>query len=210
MPRVKVCGLTREADLDAAVSAGADAVGAIVDVPVDTPRERSPSAAADLLGAAPPFVTTVLVTMPDSVDHARELRNRTDPDVLQVHGGLTPDEIATLGEDGTVLAGVSHDESDIEAFAEAADGLVVDTAGEDGAGGTGRTHDWDATRALHSLPAPIVLAGGLTPANVAEAVSVVEPHAVDVSSGVEAAPGEKDHQLVADFVAAATGVEGQG
>jgi phosphoribosylanthranilate isomerase len=204
MPRVKVCGLTREQDLAAAVAAGVDAVGAIVDVPVDTPRELSPDAAADLFETTPPFVTTVLVTMPDAVDRARQLVDRVEPDVLQIHDGVAPEGVVALGEDVSVLAGVTNDEPDIEAYAAAADGLVVDTAGESGAGGTGRAHDWTATRDVGPLSAPIVLAGGLTPGNVAEAVSVVEPHAVDVSSGVEVSPGMKDHDLIEEFVAAAT------
>ena len=108
----------------------------------------------------------------------------------------------TANAPGSKVGG-ADDEPDIEAYAAAADGLVVDTAGESGAGGTGRIHDWTATRDVGPLSSPIVLAGGLTPENVAEAVSVVGPHAVDVSSGVETSPGVKDHDLIEKFVAAA-------
>jgi phosphoribosylanthranilate isomerase len=85
------------------------------------------------------------------------------------------------------------------------DALLGDSVGEDGGGGTGRTHDWDATREFaESVEAPVVLAGGLTPENVGRAVDAVDPFAVDVASGVEAAPGEKDHAAVREFVANVT------
>lgn len=205
MPRVKVCGLTNETDLAMAVEAGADAVGAIVDVPVDTPREIDPSRAAALFDSAPPFVSTVLVTMPESIARATELVERTSPDVCQVHAGLPPAAIEKLVESGiTTVAVVDHGD-DVEAYAEAADALLVDSTDDSGAGGTGRTHDWEATSNLGPLAAPIVLAGGLTPENVRAAIETVEPYAVDVSTGVEAEPGEKDPDLVASFVANATG-----
>lgn len=211
MPRVKVCGLTNEADLMTAVEAGADAVGAIVDVPVDTPREIDPSKAALLFDSAPPFVSTVLVTMPGSISRATDLVEQTSPDVLQVHAGLPPEAIDELVESGiTTVASVDHGNDDIEAFAEAADALLVDSTDESGGGGTGRTHDWAATRDLRPLPAPIVLAGGLTPENVTDAIAAVDPFAVDVSTGVEAEPGEKDTALVTEFVANATGMEETG
>ena len=88
MTRVKICGLTTAADRDAAVAAGADALGFVVDVAVDTPREISPETAADLVAGAPPFVTTVLVTMPAAVQAAVRLQDRVEADAIQVHGDL--------------------------------------------------------------------------------------------------------------------------
>ncbi|HKL29943.1 MAG TPA: phosphoribosylanthranilate isomerase, partial [Natrialbaceae archaeon] len=96
MTRVKICGLTTREDVSAAVDAGADAVGVISDVPVDTHREVAPEAAADLLAEVPPFVASVLVTMPDTPARAIELVERADPDVLQVHGDLPPGDLAFL------------------------------------------------------------------------------------------------------------------
>jgi len=202
MARVKVCGFRQKAALDAAVEAGVDAVGAIVDVPVDTPREVDADTARELFASVPPFVSTVLVTMPESVSQARTLVGAVEPDALQVHAGLAPAEIEALADEVPTLAGVDPDEPAIEAYARAADGLIVDSTDESGAGGTGRTHDWTATRDL-ALEAPIVLAGGLTPGNVAQAVEAVEPFAVDVASGVEADPGRKDPDLMTAFVEAA-------
>lgn len=202
MPRVKICGFTREADVEAAVAAGVDAVGAIVDVSVETPREVSARRARELFASVPPFVSTVLVTMPDGLERARELLGVVEPDAIQVHGGLDPAAIEALAAEISTLVALEQDDPAIEAAARAADAVVVDSTDERGAGGTGETHDWRATRKL-DLPAPIVLAGGLTPENVTRAVEVVEPYAVDVASGVETDPGQKDPGMVTDFVAAA-------
>lgn len=208
MTRTKICGLTSEADLRAAVDAGADAVGVITDVPVDSPRAVSVDRAAELIAAAPPFVSTVLVTMPEAPDRAAELVRRASPDAVQVHGGLPPGDLAYLRSKVSarvVRAVEAGDPEQARRYDDVADALLVDTAGEGGAGGTGRTHDWSHTSELTAeLDSPVVLAGGLTPDNVAEAVATVAPFAVDVASGVEHDDGGKDHDAVASFVENAT------
>ncbi len=212
MTRVKICGLTREADRDAAIAAGADALGFIVDVAVETPREIAPSRARDLVAGVPPFVTTVLVTMPDSVQAAVVRQDRVGADAVQIHATLDPGEVGALGErvDADVLAAVDP-EGDLAAYADAADALLVDSIDDSGGGGTGETVDWAATRqAVADLDAPVVLAGGLTPGNVAEAVETVAPYGVDTASGTEREGGVKDHDAVRAFVAnarEATGAE---
>lgn len=201
MTRVKVCGITSRNDLELAVRAGADAIGLIADVDVETPREIDPDLAVELARATPPFVTTVLVTMPDTPEATVELASRIQPDVVQIHGASTPGDLAYLSAnlDGDVIKAVSPGEA--ETYETVADALLVDSLDETGAGGTGTTHDWDRTRELvEKLSAPVVLAGGLTPENVAEAVETVHPFAVDVASGVEAKPGRKDADAVASFV----------
>jgi len=206
MPRVKVCGITREADLAVAIEAGADAVGFIVGVSVETPRELAPERAAELVERVPPFVTAVLVTMPDSVETAAELHERVGTDAVQVHGGFDPDDLAALREriDRPLLRAVDATDPDVRAHAGAADALLLDSTDEQGGGGTGEAHDWDrASDLVESLDVPVVLAGGLTPANVAAAVERVDPFAVDVASGVESAGGAKDHDAMRQFVAAA-------
>lgn len=207
MTRAKICGLTTEADLAAAVDAGADAVGVVTDVPVDTPRAVSVERAADLLATAPPFVAGVLVTMPESPDHAAELVESAHPDVLQVHD-VPPDDVARIAAavDPQVVAGVdAADPERARRYDGVADALLVDSTTESGAGGTGRTHDWaDAAALADELDSPLALAGGLTPTNVAEAVRTVEPYAVDVATGTESESGRKDHDAVRAFVRAAT------
>ncbi|WP_232702545.1 phosphoribosylanthranilate isomerase [Halobacterium wangiae] len=203
MTRVKICGLTSETDLRAAAAAGADAVGVISDVPVDTPREVAVERATDLVAAAPPFVTTVLVTMPATPERAVELVDRVDPDVVQLHGDLPVGDVAYVAAkaDAAVLKSVDAGDPGAGRYDDVVDALLVDSADAGGGGGTGRTHDWDATREFAaSVDSPVVLAGGLTPENVADAVDAAEPYAVDVASGVEVAGGKKDHDAVRAFV----------
>ena len=206
--RVKLCGMPDADARDAAVAAGADAVGLVCDVPVDTPREIEPERAADLAASTPPFVAATLVTMVETVGETVDLAERVRPDALQVHAA-DPAEVATLAGDvrASVIAAVDLD-ADLAAYAETADALLLDSTGEGGAGGTGRTHDWERSRtAVEDLDCPVVLAGGLTPENVPEAVRTVRPYAVDVASGIESAPGEKDPERMAAFAAAARGAE---
>jgi phosphoribosylanthranilate isomerase len=208
--RVKICGVTSAADRDAVVASGADAVGVITDVPVDTPREVSADAARNLLAGVPPFVTGTLVTMPDSVQDAVTLVDKVAPDALQVHttdglGG--PHGAGALRDriDVPLIVAVDADDPGVaRAFDDVADALLVDSVDAAGGGGTGETHDWERTRAVaDTLDAPLVLAGGLTPENVADAIDTVAPYAVDTATGVEAAGGEKDHAAVRGFVQAA-------
>ena len=204
MTRVKICGITCREDLRVAVDAGADAVGLLVDVPVETPREISARRAADLAAEVPPFVSTVLVTMPETPNRAAELARAVEPDAVQVHGDLGAGDLAylTASVEASVVKTVSATELDrARRYDDIADALLVDSVDEDGAGGTGRTHDWERTRALtDDLDSPVVLAGGLVPENVAEAVEAVDPFAVDVASGVESTGGRKDADAVATFV----------
>ncbi len=207
MTRVKICGITNEADRDAAVGAGADAVGVIADVAVETPREVAPDRAREVVAGVPPLVTSVLVTMPESVQAAVALQEHVGATAVQVHATLGPGEVGALGErlDADVLAAVGP-EADLAAYADAADALLVDSVDGSGGGGTGETVDWERTRgAVAGLDAPVLLAGGLTPENVAAAVETVGPYGVDTASGVERAGGLKDHDAVRSFVANARG-----
>ncbi|WP_423999512.1 phosphoribosylanthranilate isomerase [Haloarcula salina] len=208
MTRVKICGVTGGEDRDAVVAAGADAVGVIHGVPVDTPREVDEATAATLIDGVPPLVTGVLVTMPTTVQEAVTRVDAVEPDAVQVHDGLSPAELGALDSRITqsIVAVVAANAPDIEDYAAHADALLVDSVDADGGGGTGETHDWERTReVVDSLDVPVVLAGGLTPENVAEAVETVGPFAVDVASGVESEGGRKDHDAVERFVRNATG-----
>jgi Phosphoribosylanthranilate isomerase len=204
MSRVKICGLTNQADLQAAVEAGTDAIGVISAVDVATSREVDRGTAAELIAAVPPFVTATLVSMPDDAEHAVELVKAIRPDALQLHGDFDADDLGYIrAETGVkVIAAVDHEETDRAAALDGvADALLVDSTTEAGAGGTGETHDWEATADLvETLTTPVVLAGGLTPDNVGEAVRVAAPFGVDVASGVERSEGSKDHTAVATFV----------
>lgn len=210
MARVKICGLTNAADLATAVDAGADALGVICDVPVDTPREVSVEQARSLVSSAPPFVTTVVVTMCSDPDRAIELVETVGPDAIQLHGSVDSavlERVQSAVDIDVVLAIDSDEVSAAERYDGdgLVDALLVDSVSDDGGGGTGETHDWERTRdATAALETPVVLAGGLTPANVADAVRTVEPFAVDVASGVETEGGVKDADAVRSFVERAT------
>ncbi|WP_254863655.1 phosphoribosylanthranilate isomerase [Halovivax gelatinilyticus] len=203
MTRVKICGITRETDLAAAVEAGADAVGFVCEVPVETPRACSIERVCELIAATPPFVTTVLVTMTD-VERAIDLVDIAEPDVVQIHAEYAAGDLAYLRSavDASVVLATGVDRvPSVAQFEDLVDALVVDSVDDAGAGGTGETHDWERTRtAASTLSIPIVLAGGLAPGNVGAAVRAVEPYGVDVSTGVESAGGEKDPDAVRSFV----------
>lgn len=204
MVRVKVCGHTREEDVVASIDAGVDAVGVISDVPVDTPREVDVRTARTLLADLPPFVSGVLVTMAEDPADVITLVEAVSPDALQLHAGLGVEAIGRVQDalDVPVIVAAGVEDVDrIESVDRVSDAILLDSRGESGAGGTGRTHDWNRAREIRTtVDSPVVLAGGLTPENVAEAVEAVEPYAVDVASGVESVGGVKDHRNVGRFV----------
>ncbi|MCA1814643.1 MAG: phosphoribosylanthranilate isomerase [Halobacteriales archaeon] len=196
MTRVKVCGMRSAEDVRAASRAGADALGFVVASP-GSPRELAPSQAAQLASLAPPFVQTLLVTRETQPARLAALQGAAPLDALQVHGLRDAVEAHAVrkavhgklvlavpaGPEARDLAGV---------FAPFADAILLDS----GAGGTGQTHDWRAAaRIVKAIPKPVVLAGGLTPANVARAVRAVKPWAVDVSGGVEGAQGKSPRKV---------------
>ncbi len=208
--RVKICGLTTEADRDVAVEAGADAVGFIVDVPVDSHREISLDEAKTLIDGTSPFVTTVLVTMATSVDAALKLLERSGADAIQLHGDVTDSFVAELTNVSTrrVLAAVDPHDSSVQQLAAQADAIVLDNIAPDGTGGTGERTDWERVSTLiDELDAPVILAGGLDPTNAATAIDEVAPYALDVASGVEDAHGRKDPVAVEQFIQRTVAIE---
>ena len=194
--RVKICGLCRSGDVHAAVRAGADAVG-FVFVP-ESKRQVDARQAAGLARAVPPFVERVGLFLDADAETIRSVLRRVPLGLLQFHGredaafcrqfGLPYIKAVSAGR-GAVTAAET-------AFADAV-GILVDSHAPGGLGGTGRTVDWDE---LEAGRLPLILAGGLTPDNVARAVRVVQPWAVDVSSGVETAPGIKDPDAIRRFI----------
>jgi len=192
--KVKICGLTRPQDVDAAVAAGADAVGFVF---TRSPREVAPNAAARLAARVPDGVLRVgLFLDPERADVTTVLE--TVPlDLLQFHGAEAPAFCAAFAL--PYLKAVSMLDAGVDevvAAHDAAAGLLLDSHDPGGAGGTGRAFDW---RRRVTTDRPLWLAGGLVPDNVAEAVRTVRPYAVDVSSGVESAPGIKDPERILSF-----------
>lgn len=196
--RVKICGLTRPGDVEAAVAAGADAVG-LVFHPA-SPRFVTVDQAAELCRVLPPFVAAVGLFVDAPGQRIRAVLDRVPLDLIQFHGEEPPDLCASFGRrwikairmrpglDLTAQAGV---------YSGAA-GLLLDAFDPVLAGGTGKTFDWGCIP--DALGSPLVLAGGLTPDNVAEAIRRVRPFAVDVSGGVESAKGIKDPAKISAFM----------
>ncbi len=215
--RAKICGIRSEKDLRVAVDAGADAIGLISGVTHFSEDALDADRAAELSRMAPPFVTRVLVTHLEDAAEIVDLADRVGVDTIQVHGLVTAETTRRVRESAKgrkVLRAVhvSGPEAIEVAVRTAADcdAVLLDSRTTDRLGGTGRTHDWTISaqivRALNDLNCPVVLAGGLGPANAAAAIAAVRPHGIDVNSGVETATGDKDPQACAAFVAAAHGV----
>ncbi|WP_373510899.1 phosphoribosylanthranilate isomerase [Thiocapsa sp.] len=196
--RVKICGLTRRADLDAAVAAGVDAVGFVFHP--SSPRAVSPEEAHDLCAGLPPFVTAVGLFVDASAEEIRAILNRVPLELLQFHGEEDPELCASFGR-RWIKAVRMRPGVDLAAQRrryEQAAGLLLDTFDPARPGGTGQRFDWD--RIPTALAPSIVLAGGLDADNVGEAICLVRPFAVDVSGGVEASKGIKDHDKIRDFM----------
>lgn len=198
--RIKFCGLTQARDVDNAIQLGADAIGFVC--VGGSKRELTPSQAAQLRARVPGFVAAVLLLSNASQDEASAAIAAVQPDYVQFHGAETEAFCASFGR--PYFKGVSvlrADDIRIAArrYAGAA-ALLLDSHGSDGMGGTGHAFDW--TQIAHDVEKPLILAGGLRPDNVAQAVRMVAPFAVDVSSGIESAPGRKDFDKMKAFVEA--------
>jgi phosphoribosylanthranilate isomerase len=201
---VKICGITSVDDAQAAVASGADALGLMFYE--GSPRCISLEMAGEIVEALPPSVVRVGVF----VDANESLVNRAVMEctlnVLQFHGEESPDFCSRFGV-MTLKAIRVKDESSLKEMERfSTDGFLLDAFSKEARGGTGESFNWELARRATECGKPIFLAGGLTAENVAEAVRVVGPFAVDVSSGVESVPGQKDAEKMRAFVAAAKGV----
>jgi len=188
---VKICGITRADDAEAAVEAGAGAIG-FVFWP-GSPRFIDPYRARAIASTLPPFVTAVGVFVNQPLQYVNAVASLVRLGAVQLHGEETPEYAAAVS--GPVIKALSCSPvDDIRVGAwPASTTLLLDTHDPVKRGGTGQTIDWTAAAAM-AAQRKILLAGGLTPDNVMEAVAQVRPFGIDVSSGVERTPGIKDHQ----------------
>jgi phosphoribosylanthranilate isomerase len=194
--RIKICGLTREADVDAAVEAGADAVGFVLYR--DSPRHVSVNRAAELVRRLPPFVTPVALFANASESEVDAAVAAIPQLMLQFHGDETPQACDRSARPYLKAARVSSgfDLLDFASRYAHAQAILLD-AHVDGFGGGGKVFDWSLARA--AVPLPVVLAGGLHAGNVIQGIHALRPWAVDVSSGVESAKGIKDADAIRRF-----------
>ena len=216
--RIKICGITNVEDALAAADGGADSIG--LNFYHKSPRFIDAGAAATILKVAPAELIRVGVVVNETVESLHRLILDAGRDAavglhaIQLHGDEPPGYLASVRAKYVIRArrfndqGIAAIAADLEAcdkMRRVPDAVLIDAGTPGRYGGTGTTVSWtglaDYRRWLHNVP--LILAGGLTPDNVAEAIRIVHPHGVDVASGVESSPGKKDHSKVRDFVAAA-------
>lgn len=196
---VKICGITNYEDATLAVDLGAAALGFIF---ADSPRQITPQKALDIIHAIPPFVKTVGVFVNEGPAEIREVIHYCGLDLVQLHGDESPDLCHALMP-STIKALRIKDASSIQssqAYQGKVRALLLDTYAKDKAGGTGLTFDWRLAIKIKELGTPIILAGGLDPSNIHDAIQTVRPYAVDVNSGVEECPGKKSPMLMKDLM----------
>ena len=199
--RIKICGITNLADAEAAIAAGADALGFILYekskrfIPIEN--------AIRIVEQLPPFVQTVAVTVNATKEFTnlgwrKQLKNFG---IAQLHGQETPVHVKAVSKYLPVIKVFPADQAATMTPASyAVSAFMLDTPSKDH-GGTGQVFNWSlAVKFKERIKKPLILSGGLNPENVAKAIETVHPYAVDVSSGVEASPGKKDHAKLRDFI----------
>jgi phosphoribosylanthranilate isomerase len=207
--RVKICGVRTLDEAEGVIEAGADALG----FHIELEHSRCPVAAATagaIISALPPFISSVVVTSETDPKNLLRIMKSTGATTLQLHKEVSPETVRAMKTASSntkmyVAIWVTSDESIAiaKSFEGSADTVILDTMNkETGArGGTGKTHDWNISKKIvRSTSLPVILAGGLNPGNVAEAIKAVRPYAVDVNSGVSNPDGTKDFSKVKAFV----------
>ncbi|MBB1487035.1 phosphoribosylanthranilate isomerase [Oceanospirillum sediminis] len=196
--RVKICGITRLEDAQSAIDAGADALGFVFYSP--SPRYIKPERAAEIIQQLPPFISTVGLFVNEAAEEVDRIRKLTQIDLLQFHG----DETSVFCEQfnqAWIKALRVRDQGSLQqslAEFESARAVLLDSYRPGVPGGTGETFNWDLIPSDYSRP--IILAGGLTPDNISDAVRQLQPYGVDVSGGVEASKGIKDPIKIHAFI----------
>jgi phosphoribosylanthranilate isomerase len=196
--RVKMCGITRLEDAQAAIAAGCDALGFVFYEP--SPRYISVEDAKNIVAKLPPFVTTVALFVDAQASFVQQVIDQVKVNVLQFHGDEPPEYCEQFDVSWYKAIRVK---ADTDLFIEAqtysgASALLLDTYKAGVPGGTGETFNWDLIP--ENFPTPVILAGGLEPSNVASAIDKVKPYAVDVSGGIEASKAIKSNDKMIAFM----------
>lgn len=202
--RVKICGITNLDDARAAVDAGAHALGFIFFS--GSPRYITPPAASRIIAQLPPFVSKVGVFVNEPIAPLLEVANSVGIDTIQLHGTEAPNYCENLpGQRLKIIKAFRiKDQSSLGPIRDyRASAFLLDSFVPGQLGGTGAKFNWDLAIQASAFGTPIILAGGLVPENVRDAVSKVAPYGVDVSSGIESSPGRKDHAKLRAFISAA-------
>jgi len=199
MVKVKICGITNREDAECAVKSGADALGFVFYS--ESPRAVLPEVAKDIIDSLPPFVSKVGVFVDEPPENVLEISTYTGLDLIQLHGSESP-EYCSFYKKNVIKAVRVKELSDLEILNryKTASAFLLDTYSSESFGGTGQTFNWEIAIEAKKF-GNIILAGGLTPDNIEQAVTFVAPYAVDVSSGVEGCiKGKKDHTKIRLFI----------
>jgi len=194
--RIKICGLCSEQDVEAAIHAGVDAVGFVF--VKSSPRYVSPDRAADLVCMLPPFIDAIGLFVDQSPSEVASIAGDAFIEIIQLQGHESNANVEELHTDFAIVRAVPFGSA---LFQQWKGSPLIDLLLVDGSsGGQGVTFCWEALmQETPTIKAPLIIAGGLTPQNVGEAISTVHPFAVDISSGVESEPGKKDAELMKNF-----------
>jgi phosphoribosylanthranilate isomerase len=201
--RVKICGITSVADAEAAVQAGADALG-LMFYP-GSPRHITLETAQDIARRLPPYVIRTGVFADPNPSDVFAAIQLCQLNLVQFHGAETPDFCLQFGVMSMKAFRIQNADSLLPMSEYRTDAFLLDSHAAGKRGGTGESFNWELALEAKKFGKPIFLAGGLTPQNVAEAARTAQPFGVDVSSGVEQSPGKKDAKKMQDFIAAARG-----
>ncbi len=202
MVKVKICGITNITDALIAVSYGADALGFIFYR--KSPRFIAAKAACEIIAELPPFIKTVGVFVNETADRVNKIADTCKLDIVQLHGEESPAYCKKIKRRVIKAFRIKDEKSLLPMRSYKVDGYLLDAFVEDLHGGSGETCDWNLVRRAEEH-GPIILAGGLTPENVADAVRQAEPYGVDVCSGVEESKGKKDLEKIKSFIREAKG-----
>ena len=196
---VKICGITNKEDALAAAEFGVDLLGFVFS---ESPRQIEVNRAAEIVASLPPTVSTVGLFVNETEIVVEMIQDQMRLNYLQFHGDEDPDYCKRLKNERKVIKAFRiRDEASLVDIAKYdVDLYLLDAYAADARGGTGATFNWDLAIKAKEHGKPIILAGGLTPENVEDAIRKVRPYAVDVSSGIEASPGKKDHKLMEEFI----------
>jgi phosphoribosylanthranilate isomerase len=206
MTKAKICGITNLQDLEAVTGLGANAIGVVTGIP-SSPRNVSLEMAKTLIDEIPVFTKSVLVLASRNLDEAIKIVKYLRPDAIQIYAeNIDIKELSFAIQEIDIIKPVSANNSDAKRLAlnetDFCDAILLDSNTSTKLGGTGETHDWEISRKIAEAikPVPLILAGGLNPDNVDEAIRRVRPYAVDVCTGTEARPGVKDLEKVKSFL----------
>lgn len=195
MVRVKICGITNMEDALLAIEMGADAIGFIF---AESPRRITPKKAEAIIRTLPPLIKTVGVFVNEEPARIKEIQSVCGLDLIQLHGDESPEICRDLMPHSIKAFRIQNETSikNIKRYKGVVRAILLDTYQKGKAGGTGRTFDWSLALKAKETGIPIILAGGLGPENIIEAIRTVDPYAVDINSGIEKQPGKKDPVLM--------------